>query len=177
MSRVETKKIILQNAMEIIQDHGIKNLTLEKVAKKSKISKGGLLYHFPTKESIINEIIANMLSKFEAKLRNSMEVNQSQDWSLNYLKSTFEDLHENQFQSSGLILALAEQITQMELLRKKYKEWDKQMSTNKSKSVNSIILRYAAEGIWFCETFGLSKLSQKEKKKLLEQAEKLGNEN
>jgi hypothetical protein len=60
-----------------------------------------------------------MFSKFEAKLRNSMEVNQSHDWSLNYLKSTFEDLHENQFQSSGLILALAEQITQMELLRKK----------------------------------------------------------
>ncbi len=54
MSRVETKKIILQNAMEIIQDHGIKNLTLEKVPKKTKITKGELLYHFHTKESIIN---------------------------------------------------------------------------------------------------------------------------
>jgi len=176
MSGTETKVLILKSAMDIIQNDGIGSLTLEKVSKKAKISKGGLLYHFPTKESILNEIFANMLTKFEEKLNISLLTDHSNEWSVNYMKSTLEDLLDTQYQTSGLILALATQPALMELLRNKYKEWDKQMNKSKSNSDISKILRYAADGIWFCEILGLSKLSKKEKSKLLEQAKILSEE-
>jgi len=176
MSGKETKDLILKSAMDIIQNDGIGSLTLEKISKRAKISKGGLLYHFPTKESILNEIFANMLAKFEEKLNTSMQVDHSNEWSVNYMKSTFEDLLDTQYQASGLILALATQPALMELLRDKYKEWDKQMNKISSNSDILKILRYAADGIWFCEVLGLSKLSKKEKSKLLEQAKILSEE-
>jgi hypothetical protein len=134
------------------------------------------LYHFPTKESILKEIFANMLTRFEGKLNDSLQIDHSNEWSVNYMKSTFEDLVDTQYQASGLILALATQPALMELLRDKYKEWDKQMNKSKTNSDILKIIRYAADGIWFCEILGLSKLSKKEKSKLLEQAKILSEE-
>jgi AcrR family transcriptional regulator len=176
MAGKDTKDLILKSAMDLIQNDGIESFTLEKVSKRAKISKGGLLYHFPTKESILKEIFANMLTRFEEKMSISLQVDHSNEWSLNYMKSTFEDLLETQYQASGLILAFATQPALMELLRDKYKEWDKQMNKISSNSDILKILRYAADGIWFCEILGLSKLSKKEKSKLLEQAKILSEE-
>ncbi|NBU99028.1 MAG: TetR/AcrR family transcriptional regulator [Spirochaetia bacterium] len=176
MPASETKDTILKSAMEIIQNDGIESFTIEKVSKKANISKGGLLYHFPNKESILKEIFSNMLIRFEDKLNVSLKVDHSNEWSVNYMKSTFEDLLDTQYQASGLILALATQPALMELLRDKYKEWDKQMNKTAPNSDILKILRYAADGIWFCEVLGLSKLSKKEKNKLLEQAKILSEE-
>ncbi|WP_371362004.1 hypothetical protein SRRS_32680 [Sporomusa rhizae] len=53
--KTETKEQILRAAAEIINVEGVFSLTLEAVAKKAGISKGGLLYHFPTKDDLFNQ--------------------------------------------------------------------------------------------------------------------------
>ena len=42
---------ILDAAEAVVMRDGVRNLTLDAVAQQSSISKGGLLYHFPTKEA------------------------------------------------------------------------------------------------------------------------------
>ncbi len=41
--------LILDAASRVVLDKGASALTLESVAEQAGISKGGLLYHFPTK--------------------------------------------------------------------------------------------------------------------------------
>ncbi len=48
-----TRDHILQAASELVMSEGGSALTLDAVAKSAGISKGGLLYHFPSKEALI----------------------------------------------------------------------------------------------------------------------------
>ena len=48
-----TREHILQAAGRQVMSEGASGLTLEAVAKNAGISKGGLLYHFPSKEALI----------------------------------------------------------------------------------------------------------------------------
>lgn len=48
---------ILAAARLVISLHGVPKLTLEAVAAQAGISKGGLLYHFPTKEAMLQGLL------------------------------------------------------------------------------------------------------------------------
>jgi AcrR family transcriptional regulator len=48
---------ILAAARQVISSHGVPRLTLEAVAAQAGISKGGLLYHFPTKDAMLQGML------------------------------------------------------------------------------------------------------------------------
>lgn len=48
----------LDSVEHIVREMGIYGLTLDAVAKSIGVSKGGLLYHFPTKDSLIDAVLA-----------------------------------------------------------------------------------------------------------------------
>jgi AcrR family transcriptional regulator len=48
---------ILQAAETVAIDEGLASLTIDRVAAVSGKSKGGVLYHFPTKEALIKGMI------------------------------------------------------------------------------------------------------------------------
>ncbi|TCI60590.1 TetR/AcrR family transcriptional regulator [Exiguobacterium sp. SH0S2] len=55
-----TKQKLLDAATEIIMEHGVHQLTLEEVAKTAGVSKGGLLYHYPSKEALLTAIVERL---------------------------------------------------------------------------------------------------------------------
>ncbi|MEW8967505.1 TetR/AcrR family transcriptional regulator [Exiguobacterium alkaliphilum] len=55
-----TKQKLLDAATEIIMDHGVHQLTLDEVAKTAGVSKGGLLYHYPSKEALLTAIVERL---------------------------------------------------------------------------------------------------------------------
>ena len=60
----ETKERIYQAVNELCKTEGVNMLTLSNIAKKAGISKGGLLYHFPTKEAILEGLIERNMKEF-----------------------------------------------------------------------------------------------------------------
>jgi len=51
---------ILDAAERIVQTKGVPALTLEAAAREAGISKGGLLYHFASKEAMLNGLVARL---------------------------------------------------------------------------------------------------------------------
>jgi len=75
-SKADLKRVhIIQTAIQYLKDNDLSTLTLERVAERANISKGGLLYHFNTKdalqtaiaETILNDVIQSYehLASFE----------------------------------------------------------------------------------------------------------------
>ncbi len=64
----ETRELIFEACGRILQRDGLTNLTLEKVAGEAGLSKGGLLYHFPSKELLIEALFEYHNNKFETRL-------------------------------------------------------------------------------------------------------------
>jgi len=58
------RQLILHTATQIVLNNGFNSLTLDAVAKHAGISKGGLLYHFPNKESLIKELAQFIFEEF-----------------------------------------------------------------------------------------------------------------
>jgi AcrR family transcriptional regulator len=68
MPRKNARQRLLQVAQEIVTDAGSAHITLDQVSAKAGVSKGGLLYHFPTKEALIQALIKSYIDNFYAAI-------------------------------------------------------------------------------------------------------------
>lgn len=67
MARASSRQKILQAAEGVVARDGGANLTLDAVAREAGVSKGGLLYHFPSKDALLSAILEeHVRAKFEA---------------------------------------------------------------------------------------------------------------
>ncbi|MGE6517404.1 TetR/AcrR family transcriptional regulator [Lysinibacillus sphaericus] len=60
----EKRALIIRAAMHYLKDNDLNTLTLEKVANKAGVSKGGLLYHFKTKDALQAAIADTIMAEF-----------------------------------------------------------------------------------------------------------------
>lgn len=54
---LETKIKIIKAANQLLEEQETSKFTLEEVAKKAGVSKGGLLYHFSSKRELIQGML------------------------------------------------------------------------------------------------------------------------
>lgn len=68
-----SKESILDTVEQIALTEGILRITIDNVAAKSKISKGGVLYHFPNKELLIAELIKRFVQEMTDVFQNTYQ--------------------------------------------------------------------------------------------------------
>jgi AcrR family transcriptional regulator len=57
MPKPSAKERVLDAYQDILIEHGVGAITLEAVAARAEVSKGGLLYHFGSKEALLQGLI------------------------------------------------------------------------------------------------------------------------
>ena len=60
---------LLDAAAALVPRRGAGELTLDAVAERAGVSKGGLLYHFPSKDALIQAMIARMVEAFNFEVQ------------------------------------------------------------------------------------------------------------
>ena len=55
---------LLDVAGELVAESGVMALTLDAVAKRAGVSKGGLLHHFPSKHALLMAMVEDISSRF-----------------------------------------------------------------------------------------------------------------
>lgn len=74
MQKTNTRERLLDAAEAVVIEQGVSALTLDAVAKQAGISKGGLLYHFPSKDAIVLGMVLRISTivqeRFAADLAN-----------------------------------------------------------------------------------------------------------
>jgi AcrR family transcriptional regulator len=63
--RGNARQRILDAAVAVAHDVGPAHLSLDAVAERAGVSKGGLLYHFPTKQALLEAIVESHLAAIE----------------------------------------------------------------------------------------------------------------
>lgn len=72
MAARDTRTRILDALEQRLLASGQANITLEEVAADAKVSKGGLLYHFPTKEAMLVALVRRLGERADAQLREAV---------------------------------------------------------------------------------------------------------
>ncbi|MGH2967659.1 MAG: TetR/AcrR family transcriptional regulator, partial [Solirubrobacteraceae bacterium] len=64
----DTRARLLDAAVVVVRRDGAQALTLEAVAAQAGVSKGGLLYHFPSKRELLDAMVAGWLDEFDSEI-------------------------------------------------------------------------------------------------------------
>lgn len=64
---VPARDRVLDAAERLVAEHGAARLTLDAVAQAAGVSKGGLLYHFPSKEALLAGMVDRYLAMVERR--------------------------------------------------------------------------------------------------------------
>ena len=64
--RASKRDVLLRAAASTVAEHGYAALTLDAVGAAAGVSKGGVLYHFPTKDALVAGLIEDLAQRFEA---------------------------------------------------------------------------------------------------------------
>lgn len=69
----ETRVRIVEAAIEVVAEQGARKFSLDAVAQKAGISKGGLLYNFPTKAALMTAMVARHVDGFASHFQKEQE--------------------------------------------------------------------------------------------------------
>ncbi|HJA39965.1 MAG TPA: TetR/AcrR family transcriptional regulator [Firmicutes bacterium] len=160
----DKKKSILIAAADIVKEEGVAKLTLEAVAKKAGLSKGGLLYHYSNKEALIKGMVQdwtyNYFNSIETLIKNNTKSKVS-SWTDAYIKATLSDLNNDKRLSSALIAAMFTNPSLLEEYKKEYHILLGKLMNDDIDPIKVTIIRLAIDGFWFSEIFELSPLDEK----------------
>ena len=151
----QTREIIFKACSQILRREGLTNLTLQAVASEAGLSKGGLLYHFETKEALIEALFEYHNNIFEERLNElvSLEGELPGAYLRAYAKASVEQMSDPENVKLYVSLFAAEEkyASAHKLMRKKYIGWQKNINQCGLDLDWAMVLRFAVDGLWFSE--------------------------
>jgi AcrR family transcriptional regulator len=108
MTRPSCKDRILDAADAVASEFGATKLTLDAVAERAEVSKGGVLYHFPTKEALLVGMVARHIEQARQRQASCLASCTGPAAGLKVdILSTLERTPENTRVSAALLAAVA----------------------------------------------------------------------
>ena len=147
-------------------EEGVSRLTLADVAEKAGISKGGLLYHFPSKEDLIKGMIKEALTRFALNLeRLANDDGKPGAWTRAYVQATFPE--ESDVLAAPMIAGIATDPSLLDVYTVEQASWTDHIEADGIDRVLADVVRLAADGLFFNEALGLRPLSPRDRARFL----------
>jgi len=146
-----SKKIqLLLNTAQIIAEEGMQKLTMDHVAKKSNITKGGVLYHFDSKDTLLikmNEYVIeefnDVLDKHLAKLSGPYQYTRA------YGLATIEYMKNNDTLLPAVFISSLENKACAALWEDTLQEWEQPFEDDLGDPTLMLEFRMLCDGLWF----------------------------
>ncbi|MFA5110325.1 MAG: TetR/AcrR family transcriptional regulator [Desulfobaccales bacterium] len=160
--RPRTREVILDAAEELVLNVGAAHMTLEAVAEQAGISKGGLIYHFPAKEALLEAMVSRLLQRFaERQAETAMSLPEGPKRELlAYLMASFTDAEATKRLSASLLAASANDPKLLDPVREYFRDWFARLGTCGLKFERAAVISLAVDGLWLLELLQLSPLDQ-----------------
>lgn len=180
---------LLDAAERVVMRDGVGSLTLDAVAKEASVSKGGLLYHFPSKSALILAIVERTASRCEAE-QQANEKRQKGDagsFTRAYLATRAArvervlDPRKNERPLHTALMAAAGTDPQyLDPFRDRLKCWQARLEKDGIDPVTATIVRLAIDGLGIGSSLGMpmpnAKLRRAVVKRLLEMIDQPGSQ-
>jgi AcrR family transcriptional regulator len=106
--KANSRDKILAAAADVAREAGPGSLSLEAVATRAGVSKGGLLYNFPTKAKLMQGLVENYLQDFQNALETRAAENGRESVLAAYIKLSADDCEQPKPSASWMFSAIAE---------------------------------------------------------------------
>jgi len=171
MGKRDRRQEILQAAGRVVLARGVGAFTLEAVAAEAGVSKGGLLYHFASKEELLSGMVDQLIKMTEARIERAMAGDEGPGrWTRGYLAACAVDPSGQDpldRLATALLAAGATAPSLLDSLRHHEASWNLLSREDGLDATTASIVRLAADGLWMNDLFGIEVLSAGERKAVL----------
>jgi AcrR family transcriptional regulator len=154
------REAILAGACRVVRAEGGAGLTLEAAAREAGVSKGGLLYHFPSKEALITGMIEQLCANFDAAMDRELAADEAPGpgrWVRAYARLScavaaqpLDGLY------AALIAAIGTNIELLGPLRAAFERWQRRAIDDGLDPALATLVRLASDGLWFADLMGVA---------------------
>ncbi|MFA0810095.1 TetR/AcrR family transcriptional regulator [Microbulbifer epialgicus] len=152
MSRVD-KAAIVRAAEEVVREKGARKLTLDAVAAQCGLSKGGLIHHFRTKQSLLKAMLEAAIAREDASAETFAAA--GDDVLASRLKAIFELMEDDEGLPRALIAAVAEDPALLEPVKCNVIEMRGEIDGSYSDPELAQLLILAAQGMFLGRVLGV----------------------
>lgn len=158
----ETRARILAAAEDLVIREGVGRLTLDAAAHEAGVSKGGILYHFPSRAALVSAMVDRFVVTFDADLQARGAFGGAPgDFTRAYLTATLapsdspRDVREQRL-GGALLAGVASDPELLEPLRERFDAWQEAIAADGLPVSLATLVRVCCDGLWLCDLLGLA---------------------
>ncbi|MCH8541979.1 MAG: TetR/AcrR family transcriptional regulator [Alcanivorax sp.] len=169
-----TRDQILDAAQQVAANRGAGHVTLDAVARESGLSKGGVLYHFPNKDALINGMLERLIEQnAAARAQADAALDGQPHRTLRSILTARQTEHRalNPDVAMAVLAAAAEKPQLLDPMREHIRQIHALLSADNAAGGQSsldltLLLLAAADGLLFQDLLALSPLTPDHKERL-----------
>lgn len=158
--RANSRERIIDAAIELVCAESVGKLSLEAVAERAGLSKGGLLYNFPNKTALLQAMVARHIDALSAAVETAAQVTAA-DGRPNaviraYLMAVRDLISENNKPAAGFLAAISEEPALLDPVRRHHARLVAELERTSDTPELAQIAFLAVEGIRCLRLFDTS---------------------
>ncbi len=169
---------ILEAAERVTTEVGAARMTLDGVAHAAGVSKGGLLYHFPSKESLLGALAQRYVDSFDECIgaaRGELQEGSSRD-----LKACILGVLGSDPRSKGmgavLLATAANDLALLEVIRERIAEYTAEIEAQSADFARAAIVSLAVDGLKMRESLRISPFTEAQREEIVNELLKMADE-
>lgn len=151
---------------------GVARLTLDSAAAEAGVSKGGVLYHFPSRAALVTAMVQRFSESFDADLeRHGASGGEPGAFTRAYLEASLSppagggDSREQRL-GAALLAGMASDPDLLEPLRRRFDAWQAAVERDGLPPGLGTLVRLAADGMWLCDLLSLAPPGEAERQRV-----------
>jgi AcrR family transcriptional regulator len=164
-----TRERLLIAAAKLVAADGPSALTLDRAAVAAGISKGAVLYHFKSKDALVEALLSTVLGQFDVAtdVVVKRDTNSAGSYARAYAKVTFDPRNNTPEATAGLLAAVTTNIDLLKPAAERHAEIQRRLEADGISPTLATLVRLATDGLYFSRAFRLAPLKDTEAAEVL----------
>jgi AcrR family transcriptional regulator len=170
---------ILEAAERLVIDVGAAHLTLDQVAQVAGVSKGGLLYHFPSKESLLIALaerhVRSMQHCIDLAKGELAETETARELKACIIGVLGNGPH-SRAMGCALLAAAANDLTLLDVIRERIAEHTKELAASQADFARAAVVTLAVDGLKLRESLRISSFTDEQRAQVVQELLRIADE-
>lgn len=165
---IENRKLILEAAIELANTLELSQISFDAISKKCGLSKGGIIHHFPTKESIFDTLFKENFNEYRNWVQEEIESENLTNPAIALLRVTLRKCDDENYRK--LMKVIYKCLVNNDQYCKLWNEWFSEYiikDLDQDSQTKTLLGSLVAIGIWNMNTLGLYKIEPQEMNQIL----------
>ena len=174
-----SRERILEAASRVVSEIGAARLTLDAVAQGAGISKGGLLYHFPSKEALLSGLAQRYVQHLRGCIEHAcgtLAAGETAPHLKGCVLGLLGDDPRSKALGAALLATAANDPTLLEVIRDHIAEQTQELAANAKAFARASVVALAVDGLKMRESLRISTLSAEQRAAIVQELLKLADE-